>query len=111
MTKTYCYGELGVLSVTVIVENGISDHSNHGRNCLFHFGLISSGKAGNCLFFLQLWVNSWANWVLLSWLGNESRRKKLAWLRLKIDLCCILPVAEGWRKSTYKLIYKLYHSS
>ena len=48
-------------------------------------------KKGIHLFYLQIWVNSKAEWILYPGLVNQSRRKKTlvskpTWLCLKIDL-------------------------
>ena len=71
------------------------------RLLAFHIALIPFGKVWIQLFSLQLGVNSWADWVLQPWLGNESRRKKTqnlkpVKLRLKIDLVSYPPRAEGF---------------
>ena len=36
----------------------------------FYIALIPLGKVWIQLFSLQLWVNSWADWVLQPWWGN-----------------------------------------
>ena len=40
------------------------------RMIAFHIALIPLGKVWIQLFSLQLWVNSWADWVLQPWWGN-----------------------------------------
>ena len=40
------------------------------RLTAFHIALIPLGKVWIQLFSLQLWVNSWADWVLQPWLDN-----------------------------------------
>ena len=61
----------------------------------FHIALILSGKVWIQLFSLQLWESSRADWVLLPWLSNQSRRMKtlnsnLLNYALKLTLCHIL---------------------
>ena len=41
-----------------------------------HIIVIPFGKVWIQLFSLQVWVNSMADWVLLPWWGNKSRRRK-----------------------------------
>ena len=74
----------------------------------FHLALISSGKEYIQLFFLQLWVNRRAGWVLCSWYGNRSRRRETLYWNLlnsakKLTLYHLLFVAKGLGK--YVSIY------
>ena len=46
------------------------------RQIAFHVALIPLGKVWIQLFFLQLWVNSRADWVVQPWWGNKSRKRK-----------------------------------
>ena len=68
------------------------------------------------LFFLQLWANSKADWVLQPWLGNQCRRKKTEFkpvnLCLKTDLVSHPACVEGLGKyiqcveAKYGMIFK-----
>ena len=70
------------------------------RLIAFHKALISLGKVWIQLFSLQLWVNSWTEWVLsalvrqLVWEKENSEFKPVK-LRLKIDLVSFPARAEG----------------
>ena len=61
-----------------------------------HIALIPLGIQ---LLSLQLWVNSWTDWVLLPWWGNYSRRRKTEFkpvkLYLKTDLVSYPARVEG----------------
>ena len=63
------------------------------------------GKVWSHLLFSQLWVNSWVDWVLQPWLGDQSKRRKLNLKRHyfaeKLTLCQIPGVAEALCKHTH----------
>ena len=71
------------------------------RLIALHIALIPLEKVWIQLFSLQLWVNSRADWFLLPWWGNWSRRRKTLNSKLlnstkKLTLCHILPERRGW---------------
>ena len=75
----------------------------------FHIALIPWGKVWIQLFSLQLWVNSWTDWVLHPWwgtsLGEGNSELKPVKLRLKIDLVSYPALAEGL---VNRIIYLLW---
>ena len=71
------------------------------RLIAFHIALIPLGKLRIQLFSLQLWINIKTEWVLQTWWGNKSRRRKTLNSNLlnsasKLTLCHILPERRGW---------------
>ena len=66
----------------------------------FHIALIPLRKVWIQLVYLQLWVNSCADWALQPFYGNQSGRRKTDFkpvnLLLKIDLVSHLPMGWGW---------------
>ena len=92
------------------VSWAIYKHSNHHGNVefTFYFVLMLFEKAWIHLSSLQLYVNSRADWVLQSWLGNQSWIRKTLnsnhdYSTLKLTLCCILPIEESLNKYTLLL--------
>ena len=72
-----CVCACGVM-VTVIGNEHNDLSSNPGQGCFaFHIVLIPLRKVFIQLFSLQLWVDSRADWDLLPWYGNWSRRKEI----------------------------------
>ena len=57
--------------------NWWSEFKSWMRLLVFHISLMLLCKVWIHLYALQLWVNSRANWVLVTVYGNQSRRRKI----------------------------------